>query len=116
MDEIEHDNAQISLTDKILADKFAPLDDPVPPPVATTNMTPAQAKMAKARAARTFGKKGLTEKSEGATMSISEERRLYADSLLTMIKIRSPKSAVELELCKTLAADLVKHVKDKYGA
>ena len=117
IDDIEKDSREISLTDRILAQKFN--DDLAPPPVVAevNNMTPAQLRAAKAREAKALkAQQRLTEKENPYTMEPSQERDLYSRALLTMISVRAPKSSAELDICKSMADSLVEHVKEKYGA
>lgn len=123
MDEIQHDLQQINLTDAVLAAKF---DTPTPPTItppgvvisdsSTANMTPAQIKMAKARAARLPPdvKKALTEKEEAYKMTLSDRRMIYANALFTMIELRKPANVQQLDICKVMAEDLVTHIMEKY--
>lgn len=116
IDDIEKDSREISLTDRILANKFG---DEAPAPVVqtVTNLTPAQLRAQKAREAKALkAQQRLTEKNNPYTMEPSQERDLYAKALLTMISVRMPKSSAELDVCKAMADSLVEHVKEKYGA
>ena len=117
IDDVQKDEKEISLTDRILAAKFP--GDAAPAPVAAEvqNMTPAQLRAQKAREAKALkAQQRLTEKENPYTMEPSQERDLYAKALLTMISVRMPKSSAELDVCKAMADSLVEHVKEKYGA
>ena len=117
MDELEHDARQMSLTDRVLEDKFAPKESAV-------LMTPMQARMAKARATRDRNRearkaedaqKALTGNTTPAKMVELSEVKLYSDALLTFIQLRNPKSQAEFDAIKLLADDVVSHVKSKYS-
>ena len=115
MDELEHDQRQMSLTDKVLEQKFAPV---APPVSAEANMTPMQVRMAKARATKARNleaKKLLTENTPPVKIGGVDEAKVYTDALLTFIQLRNPKSQAEFDLVKMLADDVVKHISAKYA-
>ena len=120
MDDTQHDNLQMNLTDQVLSAKFA--DQPSVPVAGTENMTPMQIRMAKAREAGRLKREAakaagidLTKKKQPATISESNWKRdFYGQAILSLIVARNPQSSQDIETIKVLADNLTTHVEDKF--
>jgi len=99
MDDQQFDMNQIAATDALLADKF-------------NNQTPAQVRMAKARAARSLK---AAEKKNTSYQKGFDERKYYFDALLALIVAKNPRSLADFESAQILAQALINHLKEKFS-
>lgn len=119
INETQHDSIQMNITDQILAAKFA---SPVEPQEGAANMTPMQARMAKAREAARLKREAakaagidLTKKKQPVTINESNWKRdFYGQAILSLIVARNPQSSQDIETIKVLADNLTSHVEDKF--